>query len=90
MIELRIAESRKNPHKKVYVQQLVEEDVDWIQEHLFRLNGVIFICGGQEMSREVTNSIFKAITAELKVPYKAFSTITQLKHNKTIVEEVFG
>jgi hypothetical protein len=42
------------------------------------------------MAREVGNVIFKAITIEVKLPYKAFSVSAQLKQKKTIVEEVYG
>lgn len=42
------------------------------------------------MSRDVNNVIFKAITMEVKVPYKAFSLASQLKQKRTIVEEVYG
>jgi sulfite reductase alpha subunit-like flavoprotein len=68
----------------------LEKDVSWLTEHLFSHNGVIFICGGLEMSKSVSNVIFKALTAHVKMPYKAFSLSSELKQNKTIVEEVFG
>lgn len=41
------------------------------------------------MCKDVGNVIFNAVAAESKVPYKAFSLISQLKQQKTIVEEAF-
>ena len=38
-------------------------------------NGVIFICGGTEMSKDVANVIFKALVMHTNVPYKAFLEI---------------
>lgn len=73
LLEVKLAQSRKDPAKKLYVQNLLEEDVDYIHQHLFKNNGVIFICGGSMMAREVNNVIFKALTQEVKLPYKAFS-----------------
>ncbi len=89
MLELRLAQSRKDPLKKQYVQHLLEEDLNWLQEHIFRNNGVVFICGGGSMCKDVGNVIFNAVAAETKVPYKAFALVSKLKQQKTIVEEAF-
>lgn len=85
-----MAESRRDPENKQYVQNLVEKDVEFIHEHLFKRNGVIFICGGTEMAKEINNCIFKAVSLECKVPYKAYTMGQSLRANKTIVEEIFG
>ena len=90
MVEVRVAESRRDPTKKEYVQHILEKDVKWIEEHLFERDGRIFICGGESMSREISQVIFKALTAHVKVAYKAFSLQGELKRKKVIVEEVYG
>jgi sulfite reductase alpha subunit-like flavoprotein len=64
---------------------VLEKDVDWLTEHLFARDGVIFICGGTGMSKDVNNVIFKSLTQHTKVPYKAFSLLAQLKQKRTIV-----
>jgi sulfite reductase alpha subunit-like flavoprotein len=72
------------------VQNVLEKDVEWLCDHLFTQNGVIFICGGTEMSKDVGNVIFKSLVLHTKVPYKAFSLSSQLKQQRVIVEEIFG
>lgn len=59
-------------------------------EHLFKRNGVIFMCGGKGMAQDVNNVIFKSLTIEAKMPYKAYSLSAELKRKKVIVEEIFG
>jgi sulfite reductase alpha subunit-like flavoprotein len=85
IVELRIAQSRKHPEHKVYVQHLLESDAGWLQEHLFRNNGVVFLCGGEGMSRDVNQVLHNVIVAETKIPYKAFTLKSQLKEKRTIV-----
>lgn len=48
---MRVAQSRKDPNNKQYVQHILEKDVDWLHDHIFKKNGVVFICGGLGMSR---------------------------------------
>jgi hypothetical protein len=38
------------------------------------------------MCKDVGNIIFNVVAAEIKIPYKAFSHIAQLKQKATIVE----
>ena len=64
--------------------------MDWLKDHLFERDGLIFICGGEKMSRDVNQVIFKALSAHTKVPYKAFSLSAELKRKRVIVEEVYG
>ena len=87
---MRVAQSRKDANNKVYVQHLLQKDVPWLQEHIFKNNGVIFLCGGQGMSQEIDQVLHNVIVAEVKVPYKAFTKKSELKKNGTIVEEVYG
>jgi len=71
---------------KEYVQNVLWKDKDWLQQHLFRNNGVVFICGSGGMCEDVGNVFFNVVAALVKIPYKAFSLIAQLKHQRTIVE----
>ena len=66
-----MAQSRKDPNKKEYIQNLVEKDIEWLQDHLFKNNGVLFLCGGSAMAKDVNNVIFKAIMSEVQVSEKA-------------------
>lgn len=90
IIEIKLAESRSDPANKQYVQDVLEKDVDFLHQHLFTNNGVVFICGGEGMSKAVYQVLFKAYTKECKLPYKAFSLGATLKQKRTVVEEVFG
>ena len=90
MIEMRVAQSRKDKNKKEYVQDVLEKDIDWLHDHIFKHNGVVFICGGASMSKDVNNVIFKAVSKEVTMPYKAFALVAQLRTKKVIVEEVYG
>lgn len=68
------------------MQNILENDKDWLQQHIFKNDGVVFICGGGGMCKDVGNVIFNVAAAEVKVPYKAFAQIAQLKQKRTIVE----
>ncbi len=72
------------------MQNVLEKDVEWLCDHLFKQNGVIFMCGGTGMAKDVDSVIFKALVLHVQVPYKAFSLSSQLKQKKVIVEEIFG
>lgn len=58
-----MAQSRKNPQVKEYVQNVLEKDKNWLQEHIFKNNGVVFICGGGGMCKDVGNVIFNVVAA---------------------------
>lgn len=90
IIEIKLAQSRKDPNKKVYVQELVEADKQYFREHLFKTQGLIYLCGGKDMEKAVNAAIFKAITLECKVAYKGFTILNNFKTKRVIVEEVFG
>jgi sulfite reductase alpha subunit-like flavoprotein len=62
--------------KKVYVQDLLKEDRNFITSHLFENKGVIFICGSAEMGKAVEGEIFEAIKKIQKIPFKAFKLLT--------------
>lgn len=74
-MKLRIAESRADPNNKVYVQNLVKEDKEFFGRHLMKDNGVIFVCGGSEMAKNVESQIFEAIKLYEKIPFKAFKLL---------------
>ena len=40
---------------------------------MFKNNGVVFLCGGESMSKDIGQVIHNAIVAEVKMPYKAFT-----------------
>lgn len=84
-MEVKIAQSRKNPDKKEYVQNVLELDKEMLREHLFDKKGRLFICGGYGMAKSVNAVIFKAIVLQCKVPYKGFTIATKLKQDKIIV-----
>jgi len=87
---VKLAQSRKDPNNKQYVQNILEKDLDKIVSHLFSENGLIYICGGSSMFKDVNAVIFKALTIHTKMPYKAYSLSSELKRKRIIVEEVFG
>jgi sulfite reductase alpha subunit-like flavoprotein len=64
--------------------------VAWLTDHLFKRNGVIFICGGEGMAKAVDKVIFQCLRAHVSVAYKAFTLSNKLKEERTIVEEIFG
>ena len=90
IVQVRLAQSRKDASKKEYVQNVLEKDVQWLSEHLFARKGVIFMCGGKGMAQDVNNVIFKSLTIQAKLPYKAYSLSAELKRKKIIVEEIYG
>jgi len=47
IVEIKLAQSRKDPNHKQYIQELVEQDKEWLREHLFKNSGQIYICGGK-------------------------------------------
>ena len=54
---------------------MLEKDKDWLQQHLFRNNGVVFLCGSGGMCKDVGNVIFNVVATEVKIPYKAFARV---------------
>jgi len=61
--ELFIAESRKDPLKKKYVQHVMLEKKDMIKEMILDKNGYVFVCGdGAQMAKDVHNALVEIIS----------------------------
>ena len=58
IVKIRLAESRADPEKKVYIQELIKEDKVFLKEHLFDRKGLIFICGSNGMAKGVDTELF--------------------------------
>ena len=63
--ELFIAESRKNPLKKTYVQHLMLERKDMLKEMILEKNGYVFVCGdGANMAKDVHNALVEIVSTD--------------------------
>jgi NADPH-ferrihemoprotein reductase len=60
--ELFIAESRKSPLSKTYVQHLMLEQKDKLKDMILEKNGYVFVCGdGANMAKDVHNALVEII-----------------------------
>jgi NADPH-ferrihemoprotein reductase len=62
LTELRVAESRKDPNNKVYVQHLMLENRDRLRELIVEQKAYIFVCGdGHGMAKDVHRTLVEII-----------------------------
>jgi len=62
LTKLCVAESRKNPNKKVYVQHLMADHAHHLYELIVEKKAYIFICGdGHDMAKDVHNALIDII-----------------------------
>lgn len=89
VVELRIAESRRDPKKKTYVQDLLSRDKEWLAEHFFDRKGILLMCGGRAMSKSIHEVILQAALTRHPAA-EAEAQVAELWKSKRIVEEVYG
>jgi len=64
LTKLCVAESRKNPDKKVYVQHLMLQHKDRLRELIVEQDAFVFICGdGHGMAKDVHNALVEIISS---------------------------
>eukprot|EP00890_Picochlorum_soloecismus_P000985 jgi/Picsp_1/1888/NSC_05354-R1_protein len=63
--ELLIAESRKDPLNKRYVQHVMSEQNDMIKDMILEKNGYVFVCGdGAQMAKDVHNALVDIVSTD--------------------------
>ncbi|EGR27716.1 hypothetical protein IMG5_190720 [Ichthyophthirius multifiliis] len=82
--------SRDDAEKKVYVQDLIMQNKQFVYETLFLKNGNIYICGNTFMGQDIMQSLNEIVQIFQKVDKKQASKLTQeLESEKRIVKELW-
>ncbi|KAL4465858.1 hypothetical protein ABPG74_004095 [Tetrahymena malaccensis] len=88
--QLRLAFSRDGPNK-VYVQDLMQQDLEQIADLFLNKQGTIYVCGSKAVGESVKEFIINMYQEkEGLVPYLAYSKIAELESEKRVIMEVWG
>jgi len=91
LTKLCVAESRKNPNKKVYVQHMMADHARHLYDLIVEKNAYIFICGdGHDMARDVHNALIDIISNGDDGARKDADLLLQNKtRNATYIKDVW-
>lgn len=91
LTKLCVAESRKDPNAKIYVQHLMAHHAQQLCNLIVNKNAYIFVCGdGHDMAKDVHNSLVDILAKGSDMePKEAESMLQDKTRNATYVKDVW-
>lgn len=91
ILDLKVAFSREDPTKKVYVQNLIEECGDDVWDLMYNQHGHFYVCGGTSMGKNVRDVLCKLAMEKAKMSDKEASEfLHMLQENGRYIQELWG